>query len=137
MQNLSIQEMTEMIKTIDSSLDKYYKEVSDGTIEYDSNVIELFKDAVENLESKCTEIFEDLECSFENNYEIFIYDKVTSKLIADFSFYADNDMDAHKIYEDKYKKDYPVDKFTYEIEYLGGMNSDRGYEMKFDANLYK
>ena len=72
----------------------------------------------------------------EDNYQIAFFDKITQRFEDAYYFYADNDSEAYKIYDKEYSKQYPKDKFTYEIEYVGGLESDRGYEMEVDRGIY-
>jgi hypothetical protein len=79
---------------------------------------------------------EQMEEKIENNYQISFYDKNTDRFVEAYFFYADDDYEADKIYNEKYSEQYLKDKYTYEIEYTGSLRSDRGYEMELERSLY-
>jgi len=134
MSKLSINEMINLINEIKLSYRDYLEELRDETIKYDANIFETFSSELASLANEISEDKEELEESFQDNYQLNIYEN--SILVADFSFYAGNEDEVIEIYEEKYSKEYPIDKHSYSIDYIGRLQSDRGYEMEVDRQLY-
>ena len=72
----------------------------------------------------------------EANYEVNIFKKDTGSYIDFVSFYADDENQAVEMAKKELADKYPVQEYDYTAEYIGNLQSDRGYEMEVDRSLY-
>jgi len=72
----------------------------------------------------------------EGNYEVNIFSKDIGTYIDFISFYADDEYQAVEMAKKELADKYPVQEYDYTAEYIGSLQSDRGYEMEVDRSLY-
>lgn len=78
----------------------------------------------------------EIEEEIEANYEVAIFTKDTNSYIDCAFFYADDENQALEMAKNELANKYPVEKYDYRVEYIGSLQSDRGYEMSVERSLY-
>jgi len=76
------------------------------------------------------------EEEIEDNYEVTIFVKDIGRYKDCVSFYADDENEALEMAKKKFVDKYPLDEYEYRVEYIGSLESDRGYEMQVERGMY-
>ena len=79
---------------------------------------------------------ENLEDEYEHNYEVNIYLKEPYKYTDCITCYADDKKHAIELAKKHFIKEYSDDTYSYDVEYIGSLESDRSYEMEVDREIY-
>ena len=85
--------------------------------------------------SKRNDIQEEIE-DIDSKYEIQVFNKASGRYTDSVFCYADNREHALKIVSKEFLAQYPKSEYDYEVEYHGTLESDRGYEMELDREVY-
>lgn len=76
------------------------------------------------------------ELELEPNYEIQVFEKDTHRFMDSYFIYGDDEITALAQGINHFKNQYPIRDYNFEVEYWGEFQSDRGFEMSFDSELY-
>lgn len=82
------------------------------------------------------EIIDTEDEEIEENYEVSIFSKDTDSYIDCTFFYANDEHQALEMATNELANKYPVKEYDYRVEYIGSLQSDRGYEMSVERSLY-
>ena len=72
----------------------------------------------------------------EPNYEIQVFRKNNSYCVDSYFTYSDDRSTALSQGIKYFENQYSVNDYNFEVEYWGEFQSDRGFEMSFDSELY-